>query len=192
MIKIFFDASLSGKKYYKEEYQAILSKLKHLGCSVVASPVIEGSASFVAQETEAEAERYYQNLMKWIGGADMAVFEVSHPSTGIGHEIAVALHKGKPVIALYTKEKRPYVLESITDEKLQVLEYHIDELDTLLRDALEYATEQQDVRFNFFVSPEIQHYLDWVAKFKRTPRAVYLRELLEKDMRENKEWKQQK
>lgn len=192
MTKIFFDASLSGKKYYKDEYQAIVSKLKDLGCAIVAAPVIDGNVHSVVQETQVEAEKYYQNLMKWIGNADINVFEVTHPSIGIGHEIAVALHKGKSVIALYTNDKKPYVLESITDEKLQVLEYQINELGTLLKDALEYATDQQDVRFNFFVSPEIQQYLDWVAKYKRTPRAVYLRELLEKDMKENKDWKKQK
>jgi len=79
------------------------------------------------------------------------------------------------------------------NERLIAIKYDVkSDLKKLLGEAIEYAAEKQDVRFNFFVSPEIQQYLDWVAKYKRTPRAVYLRELLERDMKENKDWKKQK
>lgn len=190
-MKIFFNASLTGKKLYQSNYLAIINQLEKLGHTIISAPVKTAELTKVTQASQQQAEKYYEDLMKSIAAADINVFEVSYPSTGIGHEIAVSLHKGKPVIALYVKGKNPYIFDSVIDEKLQVLEYRISELDTLLKDAVEYATDQQDVRFNFFVSPEIQRYLDWVAKFKRTPRAVYLRELLEKDMRENKEWKKQ-
>lgn len=192
-MRVFFDSSLTGKQSYEKNYVAIVDRLKQLGHTLVANPVEEGDSHLVARETQQQAERYYKDLTKWIGSSDVAVFEVSYPSTGIGHEISVALYKGKPVIALYTKvAQKPYILESIVNDRLQVIEYQLDDLGALLKDALEYATEQQDVRFNFFVSPKIQQYLDWVAKYKRTPRAVYLRELLEKDMRENKDWKKSK
>lgn len=191
-MKIFFNASLTGKKLYLSNYLAIIDQLKNLGHTIISAPVKTGGLTKASQMSQQQAERYYENLMKSIAAADVNVFEVSYPSTGIGHEIAVSLHKGKPVIALYIKGKNPYIFDTVIDEKLQVLEYQINELDTLLEDAIEYATTQQDARFNFFVSPEIQRYLDWVAKYRRTPRAVYLRELLEKDMRENKDWKKQK
>lgn len=191
-MKIFFDASLTGKLEYQDNYLAILHNIKKIGHSIVAAPVEDGDIKLVAKEAQIEAVRYYEKLMKWIGNSDITIFEVSYPSTGIGHEIAVALYKGKPVIALHIKGKKPYILESIVNDKLQVVEYEMKDLADSLKDSLEYAAEKQDVRFNFFVSPEIQQYLDWVAKYKRTPRAVYLRELLEKDMKENKDWKKQK
>ena len=191
-MKIFFNASLTGKKLYKSNYLAIIDQLEKLGHTIISAPVKTGDITKVARASQQQAEKYYQDLMKSIAAADINVFEVSYPSTGIGHEIAVSLHRGKPVIALYVKGKNPYIFDSVIDEKLQVLEYQVTELETLLEDALEYAADQQDVRFNFFISPEIQQYLDWVSKYRRTPRAVYLRELLEKDIRENKDWKKQK
>lgn len=191
-MKVFFDASLNGKKLYQGNYEAILKQITDLGHAVVAAPVIGGDTGAVARETPTQAENYYQNLLKWISNSDAVVFEVSYPSTGIGHEVALALHRGKPVVAFYIKERKPHILESISDEKMQVIEYQIPTLPKLMKNALEYAADQQDVRFNFFISPEIQRYLDWVAKYQRTPRAVYLREVLERDMRENKEWRKAK
>ena len=188
-MKIFFNASLTGKKIYKSNYLAIIYQLEKLGHTIISSPVKTGEITKVIQASQQQAERYYEDLMKSIAAADINVFEVSYPSTGIGHEIAVSLHRGKPAIALYVKGKNPYIFDSVIDEKLQVIEYHVQDLDKILVDAINYALDQQDVRFNFFVSPNIQQYLDWIAKYKRTPRAVYLRDLLEKDMKENRDWK---
>lgn len=191
-MKIFFNASLTGKKLYQSNYLAIIDQLEKLGHTIISAPVKTGEIIKVAQASQEQAEKYYEDLMKSIAAADINIFEVSYPSTGIGHEIAVSLHKGKPVIALYVKDKNPYIFDSVIDEKLQVIEYNIRDLGKILVDVINYALDQQDVRFNFFISPEIQQYLDWVAKYKRIPRAVYLRELLERDMRENKDWSKQK
>jgi hypothetical protein len=53
---------------------------------------------------------------------------------------------------------------------------------------LDFASDQQDTRFNFFISPKHQNYLDWIAKYKKVPRSVYLRELIETDMANNSEF----
>ena len=36
------------------------------------------------------------------------------------------------------------------------------------------------------LKPKIANYLDWIARKKRTPRAVYLRRLIEEDMKASK------
>ena len=66
--------------------------------------------------------------------------------------------------------------------------YNDGNLETVLADALDYASSHQDVRFNFFISPAIGNYLDWISKEKKIPRSVYLRNLIEKDMEENEEY----
>ena len=43
--------------------------------------------------------------LNWIHGADAIIAEISHPSLGVGYEIAKAHEHGKPVLALY--HKRP-------------------------------------------------------------------------------------
>jgi hypothetical protein len=55
----------------------------------------------------------------------------------------------------------------------------------VLEKAIEYAINQQEVRF---ISPNIGRYLDWISKVKKIPRSVYLRALIERDMKENTEF----
>lgn len=187
-MKIFFNASLTGKRIYFEQYRAIIGIIKGLGYKLI-TPVELGNADSVSKETLQESERYYRNLIKWIADSDLAMFEVSFPSTGIGHEIAVALHKGKPVIALYTNKKTPFVLESITDDKLQVVNYEIPNLEKTLRHAVDYASERRNIRFTFFLPPEMQNFLDWITETTKKSRSEYIRAFIGKEMQANKQWK---
>jgi len=184
-MKIFFNASLRGKREYGTNYDRIVAALKKTEHKLLASPVVNQDLGVLITKTDTkEAGNYYQQLLDWIKKADVCVFEVSYPSTSIGHEVALALQYSKPVVALHVK-KAPanLVLESIKDDKFQLVDYSEDNISQTVADAIEYATEQMDTRFNFFISPDIGNYLDWVSKVKKIPRAVFLRQLIEEDMK---------
>lgn len=76
----------------------------------------------------------------------------------------------------------------IESEKLVLLEYSESDINAVLEYGLESAAEKMDVRFNFFVSPEISRYLEVISKDLRIPKAVYLRQLIEDAMAEDKEF----
>jgi hypothetical protein len=97
----------------------------------------------------------------------------------------MALNMGKGVIALYMKNKYPFLLGGIQSDRLVIEEYAPKNVKEVLKMAFDQLTEQMDVRFNFFISPSIGAYLDWVAKTKKEPRAVYLRKLIEEDMKKS-------
>jgi hypothetical protein len=182
-MKIFFDASLTGRKEYGENYDHITEALRRAGHEILDSPIFATDSKTRLGETSKEAGSYYDKLLKLIKKADVVFLEVSFPSTSIGHETALALQFSKPVIAMHYKGAyKNRILESINDDKLQILEYKHEDLDDLIEEAISYATQQADTRFNFFISPEIASYLDWVAKERKLPRAVFLRQLIEKDM----------
>jgi 2'-deoxynucleoside 5'-phosphate N-hydrolase len=183
-MKILFNTSVTGRDEYEENYKAIDLELNKLGHEVI-SPVFIAKKEDVKRETESEAELYYRNLQGWMREADLFVFEVSYPSLGVGHEITWALNLGKPVIVLHVRGKNPVILEVIPNDKLQVVEYDRGNLSRLLKSAIEYAADQQDTRFNFFISSKHQNYLDWVSKHKKIPRAVFLRNLIDNDMKSN-------
>jgi 2'-deoxynucleoside 5'-phosphate N-hydrolase len=186
-MKILFNSSVTGRDEYEENYKAIEENLNALGHEVT-TPFFIGKKEDVKAETEKEAILYYNRLQKWLKESDILVFEVSYPSLGIGHEISWGLSLNKPVIVLYVKGKKPVVLDAIPNDKLQVVEYNTRNLSRQIKDALEYASEQQDTRFNFFISPKQQQFLDWVAKHKKIPRAVFLRNLIEEEMERDKEY----
>lgn len=183
-MKVFFNASLTGKAEYLSNYEQIRKAIESTDMQLLAAPVFHNEKDKVIKEGKQEVINYYKKLQNWIRQADICVFEVSYPSTSIGHEIAMALHASKPVVAFHVQDAPPnIILESITDDRLQVIDYEVSQLSRLVTDALAYATEQMDTRFNFFISPQIGNYLDWISKYKKLPRAVFLRQLIEEDMK---------
>lgn len=191
---IILIGSININEEQKQTYRLIVKALEHIGSKVYHEHITNTSQDQLDRMSDDEKIEFHNKILKQVKNSDVIVAEVTHSSMGVGFLIANALDFHKPTILLYQKEEPTNLLANLEEnERLIAIKYEEkSDLKKLLGDAIEYAAEKQDVRFNFFVSPQIQQYLDWLAKYKRTPRAVYLRELLEKDMRENKEWKKQK
>jgi len=135
-----------------------------------------------------DISHFYNQTIKDLKLSDVCIFETTTPSLAIGHLIAVALQHGKPVIALYSGQSAPFFLTGVKDEKIQVINYNEENLKQSLEEAIDYAQEKVDTRFNFFISPSLSHYLDWISSTKKVPRSVYLRQLIEEDREKNKEY----
>lgn len=193
-MKITFVATIKGKEKLLGEYARIVAALEKTGAKVFHEHVTDYSQEQLDKMSGDEKINFHNQILHKIKECDVVVAEGTCSSMGVGFLVSTALDFQKPTILLYQGAEPTNLLATLEEgDKLIAIQYKKDsDLNAIIKDALEYASERQDVRFNFFVSPEIQHYLDWVAKYKRTPRAVYLRELLERDMKESKEWKKQK
>lgn len=188
-MKIYFSASISQMSpQVKQNYQMIVKTLEDFGHSVIADHVLgRGSDSYEDQD-ERESLSVQRKLTKWKKQADLVVVEVSNKSFGVGQEIALAVASNKPVIALYNSSKEPHILRDAGTELILLTKYNETNIKSVLKQALDYSSEQQDIRFNFFISPTLIQYLDWVSKTKRVPRSVYLRKLIEEDMQNNEDY----
>ena len=185
-MKAVFVASHTQKKELGIYYKRVIKLLEDKGLDVYSGSLFDDK---LEKESITDRESWYKKTLQGVHKADLVVVEISYPSTAnVGHELTYALEIGKPVIALYHKDREPMFLRGREDEKLLLFEYSDGDLETVLDSALEYATDVQDVRFNFFISPSIGRYLDWVSKNKRIPRAVYLRKLIEEDMKKSVEF----
>jgi hypothetical protein len=188
-VKIYFNASVSAKNEYLDVYKEIVNILRELGDEVIAEHILDYKISQRASETLESRRKYYYEMKHRIKSCDLMVAEISFPSTvHVGHELTLALDAGKPVLALFEKGKRPILFWGVEEEKFLVQEYTKETLREVVKSSIEYIMDQADTRFNFFISPQIGSYLDWVAKEKRVPRAVYLRRLIEEDMANNKKY----
>lgn len=190
-MKVFFLATPRGLGEMKSEYTTVYDSIKKLGYDHVSDFIVGVEPEAFYKGDEADRVKHYKQMVEDVKSADVVVFETSMHSLAVGHMVNLALGLGKPVVALYIKGKMPYFLSGVVDDKLQLVEYSAENIQEAMGDALEYAVGQMDTRFNFFVSPSIVSYLDWVSKNKRIPRAVYLRRLIENDMKENKEYAQE-
>jgi len=187
-MKVVFIASQAQSKELEEYYKQINSALEDHGLTVFSGHLFtKVSDSDLADKKQIEG--WYKEVVQHVRAADMIFVEISYPSTvNIGHILTYALDTGKPVVALYKSGREPFFLRGRVDDKLILLEYNDKDIKEVVANALDYASSAQDVRFNFFISPQIGRYLDWVSKKKRVPRAVYLRKLIEEEMRSNKEF----
>lgn len=190
-MKIYFSAAIYQEDKFGTMYKKIVDQLKKLGHEVMQDTT-ETSLEQAVNKNDDQRVKYYKQVLSWIAKSDVVVLEVSFPSTlHIGHEITLAIDKGKPVVALYKKGYEPSFFLGLEHEKLLWVEYSDDDIERVIKDSLDFAVQQSDVRFNFFISPQIGSYLDWISKNKRIPRAVYLRRLIENDMKENKEYSEE-
>lgn len=188
-MKVYFSASRFYKGENLKNYESILEVLKGSGLEVM-----DGSATRLSplgyKMPDKEKEDLYKSVVKMMDKSDFCVFEASYPSTlHIGHEITLAISKNKPTIVLHTKEREPILFKGMKSDKVTWIEYTAEGLKGSLTKAVENAKRNMDVRFNFFVSPKILNYLDWVAQKRMEPRSVFLRDLIEKEMKKDKEFK---
>jgi len=189
-MKVVFIASHTQSKELGGYYKVIYDALVGGGNKVFVGNLFNRNQDELLADSE-QREKWYKEVIHNVKEADITVVEISHPSTAnVGHILTFALDIGKPVIALYKDGRDPFFLRGKIDDKLTILSYTDADIKSVVASALDYVSSAQDVRFNFFISPTIGLYLDWISKNKRIPRAVYLRKLIEEEMRENKEYKE--
>ncbi|HPT66203.1 MAG TPA: hypothetical protein PK257_02745 [Candidatus Woesebacteria bacterium] len=190
-MKIYFIASSrlvgANPKLYTKIYN-YLSK----GYKMVSDKVIKwvkmGIKDVSNSPIKFTKENYIQSL-EAVKKADVVVMEVTGHSMSMGYLISKALEMNKPVVALHKKEYIPVFIKGIGDQKLIISEYGENDVEEVIEKALKKANSLIDVRFNFFVSPKILNYLDWVASKKMLPRSVFLRNLIDREMKKDKEFK---
>ncbi len=189
-MKVTFIASHSQAVELGEYYNRIKKVLDERGYTVHSGTLFDKKDRTTEYtEDQKKREEWYKESIAKVRESDVVVVETSYPSTAnVGHELTYALDLGKPVIALYKSGRDPFFLRGRVDDKLTILPYTTYDLEQVLANAFDYALATQDVRFNFFISPQIGRYLDWVAQKRRIPRAVFLRKLIETDMQADKDY----
>lgn len=189
-MKVYFSTSRFYKEENIENYRAIVDVLNESGLDF-----FDGSSITLSKlgykMPDKDKENLYKSVVKMMDKSDLCIFEASYPSTlHIGHEITLALEKNKPVIVLHTADREPLLFKGMKNVRIKWIEYDSSNLKQLLLEAVEEAKKEVDVRFNFFVSPKILAYLDWVAQKRMIPRSVFLRNLIEREMKKDKEFKE--
>ena len=188
-MRIYFTASLRGKKEFGENYVQIVKSLSRIGDKVFADHILNFNADSLGTQTKEEAKKNYDRVLSEIKKADIFVAEVSTQSLSVGHELTEAMTLSKPMVILYTGEHLPGLLLGSVYDKMQIVQYTPENLKDKLSAAVEEAMRHADVRFNFFVSPKILAYLDFIAQKRMIPRSVFLRNLIEREMKKDKEFK---
>ena len=192
-MKIYFSAPISRvSEEIKTNYREIIEGLKMMGHSVLYDHLVARKTQVdIDNQSPKEALEVQKLMTKRKNQADIVVIEASTPSFGVGQEIEYSIKNNKQVIILYLPGHKPHLLKDEGADLIFMYEYTPSNVKEIVSNAIKEVGQQIDVRFNFYISPEIGRYLDWVSQHKKVPRAVFLRSLLEKSMKIEKDFEKQ-
>ena len=190
-MKVYFGTSPRTKERYLKETERVFELIKKLGHRHTSDFIYQVEPKNFYQLSPKEFNSHHRQTLKAIKEAEVCIFEASLHSLSVGYLVNYSLDLGKPVVILAQKKKVPFMFKSISSENLFLIYYSQKNLESELKKALRKAAERVDVRFNFFITPQLLSYLDWIASKKRIPRSVYLRELIGKDLAQNREYQEE-
>lgn len=180
-MKIYFTASIAGKKHHLKNYLKIIELIKSKKAEIISDHIIKSEPYQIRMETKVDRLKFQNQLDKWINTSDCVIAETSFPSISVGYEISLALSRGKPVLILYSEGNPPSLLAHHKDEKLICEKYSPESIKEIIEDFLHYVEDADGIRFTFFITSDLAHYLDEITKTNKIPKAVYIRKLLQED-----------
>ena len=186
-MKIFFTASLRAKQSGFEQTIDTICDVIDSHYELYAKHILDQNLEEVKQWSFNKKLQYYNEAYKEIKRCDLFVAEVTYPSANVGYEIALALDNEKPVILLHQNHTTA-ILDLIHaddySDQLNLIKYTKTNLTKKLTEILLSLNGSKDKRFTLLLPPYILNHLSRIAKKQKMPRAVYIRKLIEKDMRE--------
>jgi hypothetical protein len=182
----YFTASVVGKKYHLANYQKIIDLLIDRGVNIQYEQVMRATETSIRMETKTERLTFQSKLEKWINSCDFIVVESTFPSISVGYEISLGIHRGKPVLILYSEGDPPSLLGNHTNEKVVCEKYNAQSLPGIIDDFINFVTGTSDTRFTFFISSEMASHLEKISKKQKIPKSVYLRRLIGESMQKSK------
>lgn len=190
-MKVLLYASPANSQY--DEYiNGMYDEVKKLGYDhvndEVKTHVIRDILNAASTGQKFSQEGYNQAitaLVDDINRAEICIFEVSFQSLGAGYLIDKSLDYSKPTIVLYLEGHKPHILSVVDDEKLIIRSYNEKNYKKVVRDALAFAREKRDKRFNFFLSPKLLNYLEQASNSRGVTKSKLLRDMIVQHMRDN-------
>lgn len=182
-MRAYFTASIVGRKYHLNNYQKIGEILRSHGVTVMDEHILNVSEKDIQMQSKDMRLTFHKRLEDWVNSSDFLVAETSFPSISVGYEISMALDRGKPVLILYSEGDPPSLFAYHENEKIVSEFYTSETLPGIITDFLHFVRGEADTRFTFFISSKQAAYLTKQGKKHRVPKSVYLRNLIDKDMK---------
>jgi len=178
----YFTASIVGKKHHLVNYLKIISFLRSKKINVICDHIVGGSEQKISLQTKDERIKFHKTLEKWIGSSDFVVVETTFPSISVGYEISLALQLNKTVLLLYSQGDPPSLFGHHKNPNIICEKYTPATLNDIIDDFINFSQDKADCRFTFFITPEINKFLEDISRKQKLPKSVYLRRLIEKEM----------
>jgi len=192
-MKVYFTASSSGShKDDRENYLRMLQVIKsskHLITNPYYAAMLESQGRNREEGGEVgEADDVFETLRKKISFSDCVVAEISTPSTSLGIQIEYALGNKIPVLCLFKNGSNgdlPLMVRDYKNPLLVKQAYTSENITSILKKFFTNVPKTR-IKFNMFISYELDRYLSYLSKQNRIPKSEVVRELLQDKMKTDK------
>lgn len=184
--KIFFNSSARSSNLVEVCSKRIIGFIDNSDVySLTYDTYADGTKEEIYSQEKSELKQMFSRATAALDSSDIAILEVSTHSLSQGYLLEKSLEAGKPTIVLYLKGCKPAFATGIHHPRLQVIEYSSDNVLKTLQQALSYAIEEFDIRFNMMLSPTLNNYLKQLAKKNHMSRSSCVRQLIRENMNAN-------
>ncbi len=186
-MKIGLLTSYRAQKQFAKEFKTMVAHFEKKGHVVVHS--LDTNLDALLALGYVQREEQFMNHYKNLEACDVIFAECSLQSTQVGFGMSYLRSKGKPTVIISKKniseEYSPKKDVFSNVENLMVTEYTDDTLIEALNEALSYMETRLDKRFTIIFPSHLLVKVEEVAKRKKLPKSVYIRQLIEKDLKES-------
>lgn len=182
-MKVFFTASPRILESEGNSLRTIFNEIENLGHDHLSRLVIENNVEAFYKYDEKQRIDYLNATTNHIKKADVIVMEATIHSLASGYILEKSLNLNKQVILLHKKGKEPFFFTGIENDNLQIIDYIVENVPAILKEAFDYATTQQDIRFNMLISPKISNYLSDISEKDNVSKASFIRQLIKNHMK---------
>lgn len=139
-----------------------------------------------------DIEKNFNRNDKLIKETDILVAEVSNADSKVGYEIARAIDEKKVVIAFENEKSKDTlsIIHGNNTKQLIVKSYNKNNINQVIEESLKDAEGKLDSKFILIISPEMDRYLNWASKTKRTHKAQIVRSAVEQMIKKDKEYRE--
>ncbi len=191
-MKVVFITSTSKLPEYFPIYKQICEIIVSLGHELTRDWIDEALQN---QETKnkVDFDKLYADIITSIINADVAIVEGTVKGLTAGHQMTIALQKGKPVLHLHQSTNRDMfslTTNGVISELLNDEVYtNTNELPEIIEKFLEENKTGKKTRFNLVLSSQEDRYIEWSAFIHKKSKTELIRGLIRKEMKADDRYK---
>lgn len=125
---------------------------------------------------------------------DMLIAEIRDFSTEINYQVVLSLIQKKPVLCIYPEgsnvPKNLPPAKGTIAKNLTLKSYNRHSLHEVIKEFIESVDQGGKAeRFNFFLTPDLKEYVNWVPFGRGTTRSGFIRQLIRDQMKNDENYR---
>lgn len=186
-MKIGFLTAKRAETQFPEEFKLIVQHLEQNGHEVIHH--LDIPLESILPLSYAARQELFMDFYHRLTECDLVFADTSIQSTQVGFGLAYLRTKGLPVVILSQGEltNQFFPKGEIYSNIEHMMAYHYTKstIKSILDEALDFMSEQMDKRFTMIFPANLMAKLEEFSQKKKLPKAVYIRQLIEKSLSED-------